>query len=122
MCEMQTSAPTGVGWSVLLANTWSNMLNLSVRTCNECSVSATRLIATLQMLPSLAQRLPASVEMPVAKLLLCLSSMLQRDSEPIVTCLIAVACDLVLDALDELRHLFVNVSIRLTLAPIRCDQ
>ena len=48
--------------------------------------------------------------------------MLQGDGEPVVTCLVTIACELVLDALNELRQLLVNVSVGLALAPIRGDQ
>src|SRR6266566_1992532 len=74
------------------------------------------------MLPSEAQRLATALELTVAIVLLCLTRVLQCNGEPVVTCLVAIACELVLDSLNELRQLLMNVGIRLALAPIRGDQ
>jgi hypothetical protein len=79
----------------------SHMLNLSVITCKKRRVPTARFVAGLQVLPCEAQRIPAALELAIAVVLLCLLCVLQSNGKPVVACLVSIACEFVLDALNK---------------------
>ena len=70
------------------------------------------------MLPCEAQQPPASLNLTITVLLMRLLRIIQGDGEPVVAYLIAIAFELVLNALNKLGELAVNVDFRVGRRPV----